>query len=786
LALGITAAITFFTIVYSVLLRPLPYKDSEHLVTSLGPVLVGDFRDIQQENNVFGVTALFEPGTSVLTIGEHSESLVKMSISPEFFPMLGVAPASGRSFLRSEYQPGSPQVVILSEALWAEHFGSDPNIPGKTVELDSRFYVVAGVMPGWFRFRLMWRDDPVSIWAPLALTQQQIGQRGEPRTTSHGFARDFYATGFIAHLKSGVSVERAQADLDGIVSGLISQHPEDEYLRGRQLITLKQLLIGPAGNLLWPLLAGAGLLLFIGCVNVAGLTLVRQLSRIRDTAIRLALGAGRGQLIRDVLAENLLITLGGTAIALPVSFWAVTAFKTLAPMGEIPRLGELRIDGRALGFVLLVIILLSSIVSGLVPAVLSSRPNLNSALKGNSLSDSRRNAAQARRMLLVTEVAVAVVLLIGAELMARSLWLLSSVNLGFDGKGVIQVSLQRKTSPLKASSSDPAQNLALFRDLLAQVSALPGSAYCALDSPGFGAFGGLRFSNAGQANATGADLPLGQWQEVTPAYFKTLDISIVRGRPFTASDVRGTQPVIIVNETLARQYFGLQDAIGQYLLYFRGKEAATAAIVGVAGDTRWGWLDGPQMPEIYTPLLQDLPPSAVLYIRSKLDSAVTPDWKGVQMTSSAELTVQNMAPLDELVSRKAFARPRFRALLLSVFAGLALLLTVVGIYGAFSYAAGLRVREAAIRIALGARGRDLVRPMLIEAGVLGLVGSGIGTAAALSLTRLIRTWLYGVAPTDAAVFATAVLVLATTCVLASYFAARKALRVDPAIALRTE
>jgi len=789
LALGIASATAFFTVVNGVLLRPLPYKNSNRLVFTVGAVLAADFRDIKAENHVFDQMALFESSKSLLADAGEAQSVESMVVSPDVLPMLGVVPAFGRSFEPGEYHPGRDSVVLLSHRIWVQRFRSEPGILGKSIVLNSQPYTVVGILPAWFHYKFVWYENDADVWLPLALNSAQLEQRGTPKLTSNGPAPDHYATALIAELKQGVTLRRAQENYSSIVASLISRYPNDQALRGRRLYSLKYLQVGSTGDVLWPLLGGAGLLLLISCVNVSGLMLARGLDRRREMAIRVVLGARRSQVVRYFLEESLLLSLAGAAFGLPLSVWAISLFRSLAPPGYVPRLEQAGVDGWVLLFTL-VVALLAAIFSGLFSGVVCSRSGLNSGLKGTS--DSRlglrsRARFSAQKWLLVAQIGAAMVLLIGASLMGRSLWLMITEDLGFDPQHVIQGSIQRVTSLANVQNWDTTRNFAVFQELLKQVKTVPTVKSAALAGPPVGGASGLPFYISGQNRPRSEDMPLAYFWSVTPEFFKTLNVPLIRGRYFTAEDAPGLQPTVIVNRMMARTYFPGSDAIGHYLTYTWRNKDINARVVGEIADAKMAGLDQPAAPQIYLCFWQTPLPSAVLYVRTDADAAsLTPVLQDKVQRTSKDLALLDVKPVAEVLSESSVADPRFLTSLLGTFAVLALILTVVGVFGAAALNVRRRTHEIGIRVALGAQNKDVLRTVLFDSVAMSFIGVVVGALAALALTRLIRTWLYGVAPADPATFILSGILLLGICLVASYIPSRRALHVDPAIVLRAE
>ncbi|HEV2304679.1 MAG TPA: ABC transporter permease [Candidatus Acidoferrales bacterium] len=782
LTLGITATTSLFSIVNGVLLRPLPYKDSSRLVVASKDVLAGDFRDIQAQNHVFGQMALFEPGRYLLSKSGEAHVLLSAAVRPEFFSMLGAAPILGRSFDPSEYHPGADPVVLLSHTLWTRDFQSDPHIVGRAILLKSKPYTVIGVLPARFRFKVTWFDNETEIWLPLALDPAQLEKRGLPSSTSKGPESDFYSAIFIARLKSGVSLEKAQRNLDSIIARLASEHSEDEVLRGLQLYSLKYLRTGLIGRVLWPLLGGAALLLLVACINVSGLMLARGFARQREMAIRMALGAGRRQIVRLFFEESLLISAASALFGVPLSIWALDIVRALAPSGYIPRIDQVRVDGWVLAFVLLVA-LFCAVTSAAIPAARFFRSARNSKITGpdNSLPTASSRFAPLKT-LLVAQIAAAMVLLAGASLMGRSLWSLITENLGFDPQNVTQVI----PGFVAVRAWDVARFTLAAQSLLEKVEEIPTVRSASMSEIAVGTTGTERPFSIGQAPLRSRDMPTASWQIISPDFFRTLRISLVRGRAFTDADVSTTEPVAIINETLANLYFQGRNPIGQHLAYSWMNKIVNARIVGEVGDAKLAGPRSPLMPAVYTCLWQNIG-FGTLYVRSEAPLAsLVPALREKFRQADTRVAIFDVKPVTSVLSESSIARPKFLTFLLAAFAGLALTLTIVGIFGAVSFDMKRRTREICIRVALGAQEKDILKTVLSSSVLVALAGVGVGALAAFALTHVIRSWLYGVAPDDLLTFVLSGTLLLAICLVASYVPARRALRVDPADILRAE
>ncbi|HEV2289150.1 MAG TPA: ABC transporter permease [Candidatus Acidoferrales bacterium] len=789
LALGIASATALFTIVNGVLLHPLPYRDSGRLLEPAEPMMAADFRDIQSQNNVFEQMAMYEQGRYVLSKGGEAQFLTSEAISPGFFSMLGVAPLFGRSFEPREYEPGAANIVLLSYAVWARSFDSDPRILGSSIFLNSRPYIVIGVLPRWFRFKDRWFAGDTDVWLPLALTPSQLEQHGGPKWTPKGPAQDSYSVQIIGCLKRGVTIEKAQRNFDGILERLAAEYPQDKaLLKNSQLYSLTSLQAGPIAGILWPLFGGAALLLLVACVNVSGLTLARGLARRREMAIRSVLGAPRRKIAGHFLIESLLLSFSGAVLAIPISIGLLDVFKFLAPPAYAPWFQHAGIDRWVFLFAVLAV-LLCTVFCGLLTAVVCSRSDPNSDLKSRVGSCSNLRTGRgfnAQKWLLIVQIGAAMLLLVAASLMGRSLWLVLHENLGFDPHNVAMVSL------LSANYQNPdaARSKAFEQQLLDNVKTLPVIQLAAFSQVDFKGVAELPFSTSASPSGPADSLPTAYWWGVTPEFFSLMHIPLVRGRYFSNADALNTEPVVVVNQTLAHIFFSGSNPVGKRITYFTYDpllKKVDAEIVGVVPDTKMTGFRLPAGPEIYTCLWQQNWAFASLFVRSDASHAalVSALREKIRQTDQG-FALLDAKPVEQAVEESFFARPKFLTFLFAAFSLLALMLTIVGIFGAAALSVTRRTREIGIRVALGAQKKHVLKTVLWDASITCLSGVTIGVIAALVLTRLIRSWLYGISPSDPITFIVSAILLLVVCLVASYIPSRRALRVDPAVTLRYE
>jgi putative ABC transport system permease protein len=794
LAIGIGANSAIFSVVNSVLLRELPYRGPHRLVMVWSdrplqqaqtgwtewPFTAANFRDLRDQNQSFEQMAAFTAHRLNITGGDEPELLGGVRATANLFALLGVEARHGRVFHPEEDQPGNNRVVVLSDGLWRRRFGSDPKIIGQTISLDNESYTVIGVAPPNFQFPpkaslpVAYQFPPeVDYYTPLALTPGEWSNRGPGFLTA------------IARLKPQTSFEQAQADVVAIAERLAQQYPDSNRNESVRLVSMHQQVVGKTQTALLALLGAVGFVLLIACANVANLLLARAAARQKEMAIRAALGAGRRRVIRQLLTESLLLAASAGALALPLAVWNVGLLRTIAA-DNFPRAGEIGVDGRVVSFTL-VVSLLTGIIFGLIPALQASRTDLNETLKEGRRS-SGAGSNRLGGLLVVSEVALSLLLLVGAGLMLRSFIRLMSVDPGFDPQNALTMVIG-----LPQSKYQPPQRAAFFDQLLERLRAAPGvRSVGAVYPPLGGGEAGAGFSIEGRPPAAPGEPRLAAPRWVSPDYFKAMKIQLLKGRVFTEGDSINALPVIIINEAMARQYWPNEDPIGKRVAstddnFWRDKRL-WREIVGVVKDVRYTALDTEARAQMYTPFTQ-FPPvfsDRTLVARTdgdplKLVAAV----RGEVHAIDKDQPISHIRTMEELVAGSVSER-RFNMSLLAVFAGLALLLAAVGIYGVMSYSVEQRTREIGLRMALGAQTRDVLRLVVRQGMTLTLIGAVIGLIAAIGLTRLIKSLLFGVSATDPVTFFVIPLLLALVALLACYLPARRATKVDPLVALKAE
>lgn len=785
LALGVGANTAIFSIVYAVLLRPLPFAEQERLVvawekdvtanTPFVELSVAEVRDWQAQNQSF--TSLAAMPTTVygygyvLTGRGDPVQLESAKVSGSFFSTLGARAALGRVFNESDDQVNAPNIVVLSDRLWRERFHSDANVVGQTITLNRQGFTVVGVMPASFEF-----PKGVDLWKPLLASM-------DPRTVEN---RGVTYLQVIGRLKPGVRLSQAEAELNTIIARVAAQHPETKAGGYRVVLTpLADHLFGSAKPALWALFLATGLLLLIASANTANLLLARATSRRKELAVRAALGASRWQLIRQLLNESLVLAVCGGLAGVLLSYWLVALLKVLAPP-DIPRLEDVSING----VVLLVSTLgtfLTIFIVGLLPALSASRVSLGEAINeaGARLAGSRAGN-RLRGTLVVVEVALTIVLLAGATLVLRSFVNLARVPLGFDPHQVQSMQIRLTGEKYRAVEA----RREFFRQLVERVEKQPGvvAASGVLIRPLEGTVGwDFDYAIEGQSLDDARRNALANFESITSHYFQTFGIPLKAGREFEAQDRAENPKVVIVSESLAKRFFGSPaGAIGKRLkLEAADPEEPWRQIVGVAGDVRYRELQTSRL-DLYVPHSQSTPSLNHFAVRSTLDphQAVALIRREVAALDPYQ-AVSRVATMDELAAAQ-LARPRFNAVLLNWLAGVAMLLAALGIFGVMAYAVAQRTSELGLRIALGARAGNIMRLVMGQGMKLAVLGVLLGLVGAVGLTRWLSSLLYGVSATDPLTFSVVVLLLTAVALVACYLPARRATKVDPLVALRDE
>jgi predicted permease len=791
LALGIGANTAIFTVVNGVLLNPLPYPNANRLVAlaeklpSFSELAISypDFLDWVRMNHSFAALAAYAQTDLNLTGSSEAEHLRVTQVSASFFPLLGVKPAIGRNFSPEEDRRGAAPVVILSGAFWQTKFGGSPDILGKMLTLNGKGYTVIGIIPKNFYFCCETTNFVLGdIYVPIGSYDSQF-------MTDRGAHPGIFAVG---RLKAGVTLQQAHGDMGGVARDLALAYPDSDKNEGIAITPLKERMVGSVEPVLLLILAAVGFVLLIACSNVANLLLARAAGREREFAVRAALGASRGRMIGQLLAESTLLALAGGGLGLLLASSGTKA--ALAALPEaLPRANDIRLDPRVLTFTLVASIL-AGLIFGLAPALRSSRPDLQESLKEGGRGSSGASQ-RAQRVFVVLEMAMAVVLLVGAGLTIRSLGRLWQVNPGFDPHSVLTFNVALLPSTAKET---PDQIRASLRRLTDTVAAIPGVEAASITDGGFPMGNGnvVGFWAEGHPKpSTESEMPNALNYIVGADYFKVMRIPLLRGRLFTWDDDMHSRFVAIIDEDFARTYFRHQDALGKHIHLSGINEPFE--IVGVVGHVDQYGLDedaqSPLVVQLYNPVLQI--PDQYISLLAKTDGFVvrtqSPEYASVSAIRSAiegmnrEQVAYNFEPMEGIIEASVASR-RFAMILLAVFALLALALASIGIYGVISYGVACRTHEIGIRMALGAQKRDVLALVVGQGMILALMGVGIGIVGALGLTPFLSSLLYGVKPTDPVTFAAVSSLLTGVALLACCIPARRATKVDPMVALRYE
>jgi putative ABC transport system permease protein len=780
LALGIGANTAMFSLVDAILLRPLPYPEPHSLIvvgtnqvgeSRMNPMGTADFLAWRDRQHSFEQVAVFDSGGAFALSGMGTpERIPGVGVSANFFSIFGVAPLRGRGFLPGEDRPGAPGAVVVSERFWRDHLDSDPNVLNRALTLDGKQYAIVGVMPGRFRFPA---SDPVDLWAIRVLGPPA----GRPPFGLHGIGR----------LKTGVSIQQAEAELAEIVAQVNAQYPSSTPLAG-VVMPMKEWMVSEVSTPLLVLLGAIALLLLIAVVNVANLLLARATVRQREVALRMALGASRGRVVRQLLAESTMLSLLGGGLGLLLAYLALRAFLVFGP-GQTPRLNEVGINSGVLLFTFAVCVG-SGVLFGLAPALETYRPELSDPLKDANRSFSSASAHRTHRALVVLEVALALMLMIGSGLLIRSFVRLSNVSPGVQIDHVLTagISLSNKYSDQQVTQ--------FWRQFLERVQALP-------DVKAVGITMSLPpnlleitnpFTVEGQDYDRHRKLQLAEEMSVSPGYFRALGIPLIRGRFFSTSDkVEGEKDpmIVIINETMAKQYFGGKDPIGSRIQTGDpDPNSRWETIVGVVGDVKYSGLDSPPEPAIYVPYNENSwagwARAMYLVVQSSGNpQQIVPAIRAELASMDSTLPLGRVRTMDERLD-ESLVQQRFRTGLVSGFAALALLLSAIGLYALISYSVSQRTREIGVRVALGAGPGNVLGMVLREGLKLLLFGLLLGWVGAFSVTRLMRSLLYSTSTTDVFSFLTTSILLIAVALLASYIPARRATKVDPLVALRYE
>ena len=796
LAFGIGANTAIFSVVNAVVLRPLPFPKPEQIVILRDDLTgrqiedvglsVDELKDLQERSGIFQEVSAVWPVDANLTGSDRPERIELLAVSPNYFRLLGASAQLGRVFGPEEQQAkGFAEGVVISDGLWKRLFGGDRNILGRKVYADTDLYTIIGVMPPEFRHPGKTLRNDVDMWATAGFSANPFG----PPVRAQRIL-----PGAIGRLKDGVDVNQAQAKVNSLVANLQTEFPKEYPPQAGwavRVLSAHQQLVGNVQTILYVVLAAVGLVLLIGCVNLANLMLARSSARRREMAIRLALGASRRRLILQLLTESLLLSFLGGALALVVLALLLKGFVQFIP-ADIPRLNEIEINLSVLGFVFL-ISTVTGLLFGLVPALQASRPDLVNNLKEGSHGSGFGFATNRFRSgLVILEIALSLVLMIAAGLLLRSFGRLLNVSPGFNTDNVLlaRVWLPVPNNPELDPYRDPLKRAGFIKDLLDRVSAIPGVRAAAISSGGsvplVGPHNTGAFTIEGDA-VTSSAIPTAQTAVVSPDYFRTLETPLKRGRFFTAADDRQAPPVVLIDEALAQRYFTNRDPLGLRIKPGGpSSQAPLMTIAGIVGNIKSDGFDQPDQPHLYFPVFQNPVYAMAIYLRTDVAPfSVAQSVREQVRAVDRDLPVFGERTMTQ-VATESLGRRKFAMQLVGLFGILALLLSAIGIYGVIAYSVSQRTREIGVRVALGASSSAILRWVLKQGMVLTIAGVGVGLLGALALTRLLRSLLFGVGPVDVLTYTVLAALLIVVALIACYVPARRATKVDPLIALRYE
>ena len=783
LALGIGANTAIFSVINTVLLEPLPYKNSQrliyvsqiHIKSQVHDVDMSytKFTQIQEQNKTLESIAAFYPLTASLVTEREPEAIHAARASIDFFHVLGISPARGRTFRPDEEQSGGPDVAIISDGFWHSHFAGDPGALGKSLVLDGKNATIIGILPASFHFPVLFPEP--DVWLPrptetsfLTLDQVHSGA---------GYLN------VIARLRPGETLARARAEFDAINASYKKQFGSnaDATIFGIYAQSLEDSLIGTLRPSLLVLIAAVAFVLLIACANVANLLLARATAREREIAVRKALGASGSRLVRQLLSESILLSVCGGALGVCLAAALMPWVRSISP-GSVPRLGEARIDGAVLIFSLLLCVV-TGIAFGLIPALQASKRELHEILKeGSRGSSGGVSRGRFRALLVVAEIGVALVLMTGAGLLIQSFSRLMQVNPGFSPKHLTAFPLTLPPSRY----SRPEQQAQFYRQLLEDVRAMPEVQAAGITSylPFSGAIRMVFVCPEGRVcQGIGKD-PSSAVRQVSAGYFEAVRTPLLSGRTFTEQDVAGGLPVVVINQTAAKHFFPGQNPIGKHLA--NSRDMVQREIVGVVGDVKFFGLNAVNAEEMYLPMAQVPWPDTTLLVRSEANTqSLVAAVRAKIAQADPNLPVSGILSMQEVIENSV-AQPKLTMQFVGIFAAFALLLAAIGIYGVMAYTVSARKQEMGIRVALGARPADILRLVVGQGMRMTLIGVALGVFVSLALTRLLASLLFGVQATDPVVFSSAALVLAAAAFIACYLPARRATRVDPIVVLRYE
>jgi len=795
LALGIGVNVATFGVVYSVLLRPLPFPQAEQLVRVFddlrGPneqdvgMSAPELWDLQDRSGVFQNVSAVAPSSSAVGGGDRTVRAESLVTSPDYFVLLGTKPELGRVYTPEDAALGFMEPVVISNGFWRRYYGAEGNIIGRKMRLDSDMYTIVGVMPAGFRHPGPTLDTDVEVWVAT-------GFNGLPFPVP-AVRSQRMIPGAIGRLKPGLTIEQAQARLDAYVSELSREYPT-EYPSaakwGVRLVPLKEDLVGPQRTELFLLLGAVGFVLLIACVNIANLLLARSSARRREIGIRLVMGASQARLVGQLLTESVLLSLISGVFALVTVFFLKNAIIHLAP-ADTPRLNEVDISVGVLFFALLLSVV-TGVLFGLVPALQAANPsqveNLREGGRGSGLG---RRHSRLSRVLAVSELALSIVLLAGTGLLLRSFWRVLEVHPGFNPAhlATVQIWIPISNNPAADPYSVEEKRADFLLEVFRRVSVLPGVEQASISGNDTLPMNSGRNYSPFSIQGSPAESergPIADIAVVDTKYFRTMEVPLITGRNFAESDTYKTQPVAVIDQTLARRYWPDKDPLGQKVKFGFGRGEQGVVIVGVVGDIRSDGFEAPSVPHIYVALGQFAPVNAVVFLRSRNDAEHLGEAVRHEVESvDPNVPVHSISSMDQIIARSLAGR-LFALELLAVFAAVALILAAIGIYGVMSYSFSQRTHEVGIRVALGAQRLDILRLALGEGMRIVVVGLAAGLVGAAIVTRVFRSMLFEVTPSDPATFVSVAAILAAVAFFACFIPARRATRVDPLVALREE
>lgn len=783
LALGIGANSAIFSVVNAILLRPLAYKNPEQLVminhnyvkiNLKASVSAFGYKYYCDNAKSFESIAAMAGWAANLTGEGEPERLTGQSVSANFFQTLGAEASKGRTFATGEDSEGKNRVLVLSHGFWQRRFGGDPDILNKTLSLNGENYNVVGVMPEGFQFGRE-LGMIIDLWRPIVFTPDQL--------SSDSITNEFLMV--IGRLRQGVTQQQAQTEMHGIAANLRQQYMQGADATNWDLLltSMRELVVGDIRLMLWIVMLVVGFVLLIACANVANLLLARAAARQKEIAVRTALGAGRWRIIRQLLTESVLLSVVGGAFGLLIGYWGVKALISLNE-DRIPRANEISLDWRVLLFTFGVSIL-TGVLFGIVPAIQTTKTDLHETLKEGGRSAAAATKHWVRSVLIVAEIALALAVLVGAGLLVKSFMRVQEVNPGFNPQGLLTMSL----SLPDFKYSEAPQRANFYKQLINDIRSLPGvqsaGAVSVLPLSGQGSSGSFRIE--GRDVPRGQSAPHGARWAATPDYFKTMGIPIIRGRYFEERDTADSKQVVIIDQALAAKYWPNEDPLGKRMVFEGTRDNPNwREIVGIVGHVKHTDLEGESRAQYYIPHQQRAQPGMTVVVRTAGDpNALASVARNAVRNLDRELPVFRVRTMDQFVA-DSMAQRRFALLLIGIFAGLALLLAAIGLYGVMAYSVTQRTHEMGLRMALGAQASDVLKLVVKQGMLLAGIGLGIGIVGAFFLSRLMKTLLFNVSATDPAIFAAIAAALAAVALIACFFPARRATKVDPMVALRYE